>query len=103
MDDRTPELQALAERLQRSMAESDWASLRAADAELAQLLARGGRPWSARERAALVQVSQAHEQALQHCRTQASRVEQQLQSLCERKEGWIAYALLSSEWREDLI
>ena len=86
-------LQALARRLAHAAASGDWATLVRVDTEVAAALACLDAPWSDAERAALGDLRAAHHDALRRCFEEAGRLEQQIDELGRRKEGWMAYAL----------
>jgi len=91
-------LVSLGSRLREAVRTRNWGALAHIDADIAALLAQldidACKPV---ERAALQQLRQTHEQALEDCRLEAQRVGQTLEQMRQRREGWQAYAQ-AQEW-----
>jgi hypothetical protein len=87
----------MAEALRTAAAGADWARLdehaRALAPQLRALAERG--PWSAAERAALLRLRQAHDDAAQAASAATDALAQKLEALRTNKAGWIAYAMHS--------
>jgi len=93
--DRSAAIERLTARLRDASARADWDLLDVAVRELGPqvqaLAARGS--WSGRERAALVRLRAAHDEAARASAEAASLLQMQLGEMRDNKEGWMAYAL----------
>jgi len=94
--DRLQQLQAgLARGLALGREAQDWHALAQADAALTRelpALARSG-PWTDAERAAWRGLCETHAQARAACEDAMNALHERLQTLAERREGWLAYAM----------
>ncbi|MCO5977069.1 hypothetical protein [Ideonella oryzae] len=94
------QLQAeLARGLALAHAHQDWRVLIQADAALARelpALARSG-PWSQAERAPWNRLCETHARARAACEDAMNTLHERLQTLAERREGWLAYAMADLE------
>lgn len=97
---RLQQLQAeLARGLASANAHQDWRALVRAEAALTRELpglAQGG-PWTAAERPHWARLCETHAQARSACDGAVSAMQAQLQTLGERREGWLAYAMAELE------
>ncbi len=85
----------MALRLRQQAQARQWHALLATDRDLAQMLARPGMlgPFNAREQKAWNSLKLAHAQAHQACAQAFEQARVRLQTLCERRDGWNAYAM----------
>lgn len=94
--DRRQTLEDLAWRLATAAGAADWAALEVANDAVArilpQLAQRGD--WATDERAALVKLRAVHEQAYRDCSHAKDRLALTLGDMRDKKEGWMAYALI---------
>lgn len=91
----------LATRLRHETQAADWAALARTDQQLAALLTRlpSEPALSAPEQAAYHALRLAHEAARTACAQAHAQAQERLQSLCDQRTGWTAYAL-STEMQE---
>lgn len=84
----------LARRIERAAANGDWADLSAADLELAGMLPSfiGQPEMAVAERAALLALREAHDEAFARCVTAGERIGSRLSELGAARDGWLAYA-----------
>lgn len=92
---KTTQLALLASQLLRLSSERNWSALAALDREVAALLPLLLKQpnWGTEERLGLDELRRAHALALEHCRREFARADQEMQLLRSRREGWMAYAM----------
>lgn len=97
--DRHRTLLQLTQKMSAAIAAEDWQTLAAINTMLAtalpQMAAQGS--WSNAERAALSAAHQMHKEAVKRCNLATDALGRKLQQLQANQEGWLAYALESSQ------
>jgi hypothetical protein len=90
---KTDLLLALARRLEAAATAGDWSALRSADADVRALLKALAGARGAADRAALTALRSAHAAAMRRCAEASQRLEERLDDMQQRREGWMAYAM----------
>lgn len=93
--DRTPYIEKISQRMQQALHALDWDLIDTCVRELAPQLSKLGAagPWTAGERAALLQLRSVHDRVASASVSQMQSLQAKMDEMNNNQEGWMAYAM----------